>query len=225
MARQRTMAATGAATGRSGRDGGELGTQLELIARMSQDFASSLDIDATLRKALARITHHVGAEGGALFLLDQKGTELVCHASEGPVDVTGLRLKITDGIVGRSVRRNTSEIVRDVLDDPNFDGRIDQKTGFATHSILCAPLSVQDRCLGAIELVNKKGGDGLFDAPDLYLLQAMASSAALALLNARLAGDLVKQERARRELELAAEIQRSLLPRQKPSPFPVVGVT
>jgi sigma-B regulation protein RsbU (phosphoserine phosphatase) len=192
---------------------------------MTQDFAASLDVDTTLRKALARITRHVGAEGGAIFLLDDAGSELVCHASDGPVTLTGLRLKKTEGIVGRSVRTNTCEIVRDALNDPNFESRVDARTGFTTRSVLCAPLSVQDTCLGAIELVNKKGGNGLFGTRDLHLLQAMASSAALALLNARFAADLVRRERDRRELEIGAEIQRSLLPGRRPLPFPVMGVT
>ena len=36
-------------------------------------------------------------------------------------------------------------------------------TGFTTRSILCAPLSVHDQCLGTIEVVNKKGEEALFD--------------------------------------------------------------
>jgi sigma-B regulation protein RsbU (phosphoserine phosphatase) len=191
---------------------------------MSQDFASTLDIDTTLRNALIQITRHIGAEGGALFLLDEAGDELVCHASDGPVQLTGLRLSTTEGVVGRSVRNNTCEMVRDALNDPSFEPRIDRNTGFTTRSILCAPLSVHDQCLGAIELVNKKGADGLFDTPHLHVLRAMASSAALALLNARFAASLVERERDRRELELAAEIQRSLLPGRRPPPFPVAGV-
>lgn len=220
-----SMSAEAGERSQSPPEGETFGNQLELIARMTQDFASSLDIDATLRKALVRITRHVGAEGGAIFLLDDTGAELLCHACDGPVYLTGLRLKASEGVVGRSVRRNACEMVRDTLNDPSFEPRVDQKTGFTTRSILCAPLSVQDQCLGAIELVNKKGGSGLFEERDLYLLQTMASSAALALLNTRFAADLVKQERQRHELEIAAEIQRSLLPQERPPPFPVVGIT
>ena len=44
------------------------------------------------------------------------------------------------------------------------------------------------------------------------LLEALATSAALAILNARMASALVEQEKVKRELELAAEIQRNLIP-------------
>jgi sigma-B regulation protein RsbU (phosphoserine phosphatase) len=52
----------------------------------------------------------------------------------------------------------------------------------------------------------------------------MASSAALAISNARMAERLVEHQRVKRELELAAEIQRNLLPAARPAPFPVYGV-
>jgi sigma-B regulation protein RsbU (phosphoserine phosphatase) len=197
---------------------------MELVAAIGRDFASTLDIDQTLGAALRRIASHVEAEAGALFMLDPSGTKLRCHASVGPVDIVGLTIAADQGIVGRAVSCNACEIVRDVSRDPQFNRSVDAKTGFTTRSILCAPLSVKDERIGAIQLVNKRGGDGLFDDDDLHLLEALASSAALAILNARMAAELVEQERVRRELELAAEIQRSLLPEAPADDFPVHGI-
>ena len=210
-------------------DGGEaeerggLSGQLALIADMSRDFAQSLDLDDTLRRAMARIRDHVGAEGGALFLLDDEGTKLTCHACVGESDITGLELGADQGIVGRSVQAGTPAIIRDVANDPDFHDAFDDQSGFTTRSILCAPMSVKEQKLGAIELVNKKDGDHLFSESDLHVLQVLASSAALAILNARMAEALVEQERVKREIELAAEIQRSLLPEDRDDAFPVHG--
>lgn len=44
---------------------------LELLSEMSADFASTLDINASLMRAVAHITSYVGAEGGALFMLEE----------------------------------------------------------------------------------------------------------------------------------------------------------
>lgn len=195
---------------------------LEVIAEMTESFAATRDIDAALLRALARITQHIGAAGGSLFLLD--GDFLVCHASVGPHDLGGLRLGRNEGIVGRCVGQNACELVRDVQRDPAFQQKVDQQTGFTTRSILCASLSAGAGSLGAIELVNKQTGDGLFDEADRDFLRTLAAGAGLALANARLTERLVEQERLRRELELAAEIQRSLLPAEQPPPFPVAGI-
>ncbi len=200
----------------------ELGTHLELIAEIGSEFAATLDIDRTLAKAVQRIQDQIGAEEGAVFLVDEQTGELVCHACSGPTQITGLRLQPGRGVVGRSVAEDHCELIRDVSTDSGFEPAVDATTGFQTRSILCAPLSVQGRSLGAIELLNKRGG-GLFDDSDRHLLQTMASSAALAILNARFAADLMERERTQRELELAAEIQRGLLPRREPPPFPVAG--
>ncbi|MDX1514102.1 MAG: GAF domain-containing SpoIIE family protein phosphatase [Gammaproteobacteria bacterium] len=201
-----------------------LGEYLELLANIGQDFASSLDISASLDKALARIADNLNAEAASLFLLENDDKDLVCRACFGPTDITGLRIGASDGIVGRSVQENCCQIVRDVRLDPDFAKSVDEESGFTTRSILCAPMSVKDRRVGAIELLNKRSGDRLFSHDDQSALQVLASSAALALINARLTTALIEQEKMRRELELAAEIQRNLLPRRRSVDFPVAGI-
>jgi sigma-B regulation protein RsbU (phosphoserine phosphatase) len=196
----------------------------ELLAEMSQAFADTLDIDRTFELALATIAKELGAEAGSLWLLEDGGQELTCRASVGPKDITGLRLGAGQGIVGRSVRENACQSILDVEEEPDFARKVDKGSGFETRSLLCAPMSVKDQALGAIELVNKKGEDGRFAPEDAHLLQALASSAALATQNARMAGALVEHERVKRELELAAEIQRNLLPAHRPAPFPLFGI-
>ncbi len=224
MSTQRqALGAEAAARPTDGRKGA-IYDHLELLAEMGQEFASSRDIQASLAHAIEHITEYVDAEGGALFLLDDGGRTLCCQACFGPTEITGLTLKSDQGIVGRCVQSNRGEIVREAAKDPNFHSQIDATTGFTTRSILCAPMSVKGERVGAIELINKRGGDGLFAEADLHLLQALSASAALAILNARMAEELVEQERVARELELAAEIQRSLLPKADSKEFPVAGV-
>lgn len=193
-----------------------LGGHLDLLAAMASEFASSRNLDATLCSAVEMITAYVGAEGGALFMLDEAQENLRCQACVGATEITGLTIRADQGIVGRSVQTDTGIIVRDVQNDPNHFKGVDEQTGFTTRSIVCAPMSIKGQKVGAIELINKvgkdDGGDGLFDEQDLMLLSTLSTSAAMAVLNTRMAEALVEQERVKREIELAAEIQRSLLP-------------
>lgn len=204
--------------------GDRFGDHLELLSEMSRDFAETGDIEQALLNGLKRIVDYMDAEGGALFLLNEDGETIECRACVGPVDITGLTLPTGQGIVGRCVDTGDGEIVRDVSKDPSFKGDVDAQTGFRTRSILCAPLSVKDRHLGAIEVLNKRGGDGLFSPLDLNMLVALGASAGLAVVNARMAAELVEKERVERELELAAQIQRSLLPSPTGPEFPVSAV-
>ncbi len=203
---------------------GEIESAFALLAEMTRNFAESQDLEATLEQALASIAKHLNAEAGSLWLLDLECEDLHCRASVGPNPITGIRLPMTKGIIGRSVAENTCQCVFDVRIDPAFSTKADDESGMVTRSLLCAPMSFSDQRIGAIELINRRGGDGCFDEKDVYPLQVLASSAALAIANNRMAASLVDAERTRRDLELAAEIQRNLLPTAHPDPFPIQGL-
>lgn len=190
----------------------QLEAQAELFAELASGFARTLNLQETLRTALIRLSAYLDAEAGSVFLLEEDKQILVCRDCVGPVDITGLKLDARFGIVGRATRERKSQMVRDVRGHPDFAASVDAGTGFETRSILCAPLIVADECIGAVEFINKRSHDGLFDTRDQHLLAMFASAAAMAIRNARMAFALLEQERIRRELDLAREIQERLLP-------------
>ena len=194
-----------------------------LLADMTQDFAQALDIEPALRRALDSIASQLGAEAGSLWLLDGSGEELTCRASVGPVAIDGARISLSQGIVGRCVRQNACQSVLDAAEDPAFFGDLDRQSGMTTHTLLCAPMSIGGRALGAIELINRQGGRDRFSESDEQVLQVLAASAALAVANAQMAAAAVEHQQVQRELSLAAEIQRSLLPGPRTGGFPVCG--
>ena len=198
--------------------------QIAQLADVTQCFASSLNIQETLQNAIRQFLIYLDAEAASIFLLENNDTELVCMDCAGPVDITGIRLKAEQGIVGKSVQTKCCQMIRDVSKDSNFASTVDEQSGFTTKSILCAPLLVQDHCIGALELINKKNDTGLFEEHDQNLLLALASAAALAIHNAHMAAALVEQERIRKELELAREIQEGLLPSATENNLPVTGM-
>ena len=203
---------------------GRLDEAAEFLAELTHDFASSLDIDETLKHAMDRFMVYLNAEAASIFLLEEEDSALVCRECAGPVNIKGLRLDPDQGIIGQTLQHNESKIVRDVSTNPSFAAAVDEDTGFATRSILCAPLSVRGKCIGVLELLNKRSEDGLFDLNDIQLATTVASAAALAIHNARMAAELVEQERVRKELELARQIQESLLPDNLVGDFPVHGL-
>lgn len=190
----------------------------DLFAALVEEFAQAEDAEAAVHAALARIAEAMSAESASLFMLegvwDDPGTSLVCKACIGPSDITGLSLPATAGIVGRVVAENTSKMVADVRLDPDFVAP-PAESGYVVRSILCAPLSVRGQRLGAVEVINPRDGVSLFTPHDQELLSLLATAASLAIVNGRIAGERVVQARMKRELELAASVQRNLLPTQK----------
>lgn len=200
---------------------------LQHLQKISQDFACSLDIGATLDTTLTSLMDNLHTEAASVFLLDPGTQELVCHASAGPVDLRGTRMGCTQGIVGRSIATNKVQLIRDTRLSPGFFDGIDQSTGFTTRSILCAPLIVQGETLGAIELLNKipdlHNTEGLFEEVDAQLLNILAASAALAIRNATLIRELVSSRTLQHELALARHIQERFLPTFDPE-HPIAGI-
>ncbi len=166
--------------------------ELRFAAELSRSFASSDNVDATVRLALGNVMQLLKVEAGSLFLVDEVAGDLVCRASLGPNSIEGLRVPAGHGIVGRSVAEDRIEAVEDVSQDANFFKSADASSGFVTRSILCAPMKVGRKAIGAVEVLNKQNGLP-FDLRDRDMLQVMGNAAALAIMNARLADQLVEQ--------------------------------
>jgi sigma-B regulation protein RsbU (phosphoserine phosphatase) len=196
---------------------------LDFLAELIQALALSTDLRKTLPMALDRIADFMQAEAASLFLVDPVSGLIECRLCVGPVDIVGLKLEIGQGIIGRAVAQNTTQIVRDAQTDARVNVRVDAETGFVTRSIICVPLTTGEGPIGAIEVINRRGG-GLFEIEDAVLLETVAAPAALAINNARLVDSLVEQQRIRRELDLARRMQRMLLPKRRRGKFPLIGI-
>jgi GAF domain-containing protein len=85
---------------------------------------------------------------------------------------------------------------------PLFSPQMDRITGFVTRSVLCVPIVVKGKAIGAIEAINKIGGP--FTHDDLEMLSFLAASVGVALENARLYGELAqsKQDLERSQAQL-----------------------
>lgn len=91
--------------------------------------------------------------------------------------------------------------------------------GVLSDSRIAVPINGRRGRLGVLALAERevRGGTAPFGDTDLETLSLYASQAAVALENAGLHKESLERERMERELELAAAIQRQLLPREFPA--------
>ncbi|MEK6806490.1 MAG: SpoIIE family protein phosphatase [Pseudomonadota bacterium] len=200
---------------------------LSLFAALVDEFAHAEVTEAAIRSGLRRIAEAMNAESASLFLLEGKvdapNARLVCKACIGPSDITGLSLPLNSGIVGRAVQTQSTQRVADTRTDPDFVPP-SAAMNYEVRSILCAPMSVRDEPIGAIEVVNPRDRDRLFTEKDREALTTLSSATALAIFSDRLGRDRVQQARLQHELELAAGVQRHLLPARQDSDARVQGL-
>ncbi len=120
-------------------------------------------------------------------------------------------MPVSEGIGGYVVREGRPLLVNDVANDPRWSAAADHVSGYDTHSVLCVPLQVHGRTIGALEVLNKGDEDGQpsgFTSDDTALLSAIATQAAAAIENAQLYQSLV-QERDR-IISTEEEVRRSV---------------
>ncbi len=156
------------------------------LNQIAQTITSSLDIDDVIQKTMAGINTVLDVEAGSLLLLDEDTNELyfkITLRGENK-QVASYRLKEGEGIAGWVIKHNKPAMVNDSDTDKRFAAKIDQAIGFKTNTVLCAPLVVQGKPTGALEVLNKRTGP--FDDDDQELLVSMTAALGIALQNARL---------------------------------------
>ncbi len=105
----------------------------------------------------------VPSESGSIILSDYSSPlhDLYFAAARGPVANKILKMRIprSKGFVGFSVSTGVSLAISDVNKNPNWFRDIAAKTGYETRSLLCVPISYDERTLGVVQLINKKGSN------------------------------------------------------------------
>ncbi len=115
-----------------------------------------------------------------------------------------------------SLMAGVDDIVLNLGSEDLHSGRKD------TDQVIAFPLSVSQHEIGSLDVVLAEGQ--YLTSVQSDIVRTVADIAALAVANVGLVDRLVEQESMRRELELAAEIQRDLLPQSEPGVLPVFGV-
>ncbi len=164
----------------------ERAEELATINEITSTVTSTLDLQQVFELVMQKTREAFGVERGSLLLLDEERKELTFAWTLDGRDreLEGFKIKVGQGIVGHVVQTGQPLIVYDVEKDPRYYAEVGRSVGFATRSILCVPLIVKDRVIGAIELMNKL--EGRFNQDDVDRLNAVAASVAIAIENARL---------------------------------------
>lgn len=157
---------------------------------------STFELGELLQLIVDSAADLLDAETGSLMLVDEDTGDLIIEISADSTE-TGLvesRVPAGQGIAGWTARERQPVVVDDPASDPRFYKDLDAATGFETRNLLSVPLLVKDRCVGVLEVLNKRG-EGPFTSGDVELATAFAGLAAIALDNAsmysRLANALV----------------------------------
>lgn len=161
-------------------------TQLLTCVEIGKALTSTFNMDQILVIILTRVSELIRAKNWTLFLLDQETKSLYFEVVVG-LDKPSLKevqIKLGEGIAGTVALTGAPILVADAQNDPRFSNRVDDLTGFITHSLICLPLKLQGAVIGVIEVVNPEDQE-LFTPDAMPVLSIVADYVAIAINNAR----------------------------------------
>ncbi len=185
---------------------------LHQILEVTRKLAAPFDLDTMLAEVVNASREILSADRGTVFLYDEDNDELVVRVG---TDLDHIRIPADKGIVGESAQTRTLINVPDCYADPRFNRAIDKQTGYRSRCMLTIPLiGYEDSLIGVLQILNKT--DGVFDAKDEFVLQALAAQAAVVLHRARVTEQIIASERLDREIAVARDVQMGTLPKDMP---------
>ena len=213
--------------------GRERGVIFTFLKRLGQAFTTDVEVDQVLGIILESALETTEASAGAIYLFNAEKTELdprvvlnffpplYSQASENiserrTEDLEGKmrdqRFTPGEGVIGEVALSGHAQLI----DDARAAGVLLGTTTeyMRNRSMLVVPLRVRDEMLGVMAVLNKQRGS--FGPDDKSLLQTLADQASLSINNALLTVEVAAQERLRRDLQIARDIQQRLLPEHCP---------
>ncbi|HHL39587.1 MAG TPA: response regulator [Deltaproteobacteria bacterium] len=172
---------------------------LELFEKIAVTISSTLELDTLLEEIMELTKTVMGAEACSILLHDEATGELAFTVALGEKgdEVKEVRIRTDQGIAGWVFSRCEPLLIEDASKDSRFFTGVDEKTGFATRSIIAVPLVAKERIIGVIEVINKTAGP-CFTETDRDILVTLAGQIAIAIDNATMTEEL---KRAKEQLE------------------------
>ena len=189
--------------------------QLSLLFEATRLLNSTLDLAELLELILRIARTEVKADRGSVFLVDKQRKELWSIVAQG-LESQEIRIPFGRGVAGNVAETGELINVPDAYELPIFDRSFDQKFGYRTRSLLCLPIRHRSgEVVGVLQLLNQTT-EGKFSKKDEEFLNKLSGHMAMALENARLHREALEKQRMERDLAVARQIQRSLLPEHPP---------
>ena len=183
--------------------------KLRALQKIMLTFGTTLVLSEILENVLSTLFDiFPHAERGFVLLEDGKRRVLAPEAIRTRSGPAG-NLSISKSMLQRVLNNGQAILSKDVLAEfPHSqsvsEGRI--------RSLMCVPIMDQKRHPIGILQIDTRDGRGQFVQDDLDLLVSVAYQISVAVQNAQLHGDLIKQHELEQELLFARQVMQALLP-------------
>jgi serine phosphatase RsbU (regulator of sigma subunit) len=197
---------------------------IAIISEVSQALIYHMDLDRLFDHIMDVLIQHLPMDRAVLMLKAEDTGAFepkVVRVQSGALRSQSIFVSQT--IVRTAQERRSSILISDIQADEALKAQASVVQA-QIHSAMCVPLFYNDEIIGLI-YCDRASLLEQFNENDLRLLTLLANLAANKIENARLIEIEREADRIRREMVLAAEIQKSFLPHKDPvfEPYEITG--
>ncbi len=202
---------------------GQLGQQvrhlndgLTSVYETTRLLTSPMDLPQVLEIVVRTVAESLGVHAAGLRLLDKETGMLVLKATYGLSDDYKSKGPVTakESELNQKALCGQAIVVEDMRTDPHFKRHHDAIIREGVISNLSIGLLFKNKGIGILRLYSKTLRR--FSPEDISLARTVASQSASAIVNARLYREALEGERIARQIKLAGEVQRHLIPLTPP---------
>ena len=165
---------------------------LALLNRVAQSLTSTLDVNEISLSLVKSISEFTDTQGSSVWLWDPTHLDFLrcvaIYPQRESAELAEMALSPGEGIAGWVAQHGESVLLDDANADPRHSRLGDRKLQYPIRSMMAVPLRARDKIIGVLELVNNR--HGRYSPNDQVLAETLASSAAIAIENARLFSNL-----------------------------------
>jgi serine phosphatase RsbU (regulator of sigma subunit) len=190
--------------------------KLAALLEIMQNLGRAVKLDDVLAKILNSLFKIFLQADRGFIVLEQPDGKLIPRWSKARREDTAESIRISRTICHQVMEAKEALLSADAANDQRFD-MSQSMADFRIRSMMCAPLIDSDgKAMGLLQ-IDTLDQRKRFQQEDLELFVSVASQAALAIQNAQLHEQALKQRDVERDLKLAREVQQSFLPENKPN--------
>jgi putative nucleotidyltransferase with HDIG domain len=160
--------------------------RLQALYKMGLAVNATMDLGKLLDLLSQKSMETMRAQVGYILMLNEKTGNLIVGGAGGISEDFDLEVEIPlkpGGVSYWVMNNNQPKLVKDVDKEREFSKM--SRLGFIRESVICAPLTDQDKVIGTITVANPVDGSS-FGPSDIELLSTIAAQASIAIRNARL---------------------------------------
>ncbi|MFN3682779.1 MAG: sensor histidine kinase [Fimbriimonadaceae bacterium] len=159
--------------------------RLGALSEVAKTITTSPYVDEILQLLVNLTAQQFNYRVCTVRLLDERTNELVLRATQAPAKAYQRKraIKLGESIAGRAIAENRPVIVPNVLDDEEYIGH-DLAKEQGLMSMICVPLTIQDRAVGVLSCYTSEIRD--FTEDEIKALETLAKQAAVSIEHAKL---------------------------------------